>query len=1030
MVYSEKKWSGAKSVVSFVLALMMFVSMAVVPVHAADLPEIDFKNVTGDGENIISLSCKRDFEAILITESKVSPENVKWFLTREKGMQDEEIFPNQYLGAKLEDWKMWDSQNPYFTEIKTEEYNDSGKNGLKLSFSTEYFFGSDRVDSPRKNRNVILDYTGEYILSCKDLSGNILGQTYVRVNPYDDYRTNSEIGEDMLKAKAKAATLQGVYMDVLSMGTSTQGYDMPYAVISNSSESIKAFKEQNKLAQENPEALIQKIKEGADYKIPVMYSNIHADENPGADAPMNFIWDIINSFENDGKITYNVLNGFNTEGEKQLKLEMEQLGIHWSELIKDYASGIGFIKDGNKASGKIDLEKFYNVESYTLDVKELLDNIIFIVVPEENADGRTNNVRQNGNGFDLNRDNLFQTQAETQNMTKLIAEWNPTTFIELHGFISDFQVEPCSPPHEPNFEYDLFAENGIKSGEAFGIGAIANNSEFNSYVMPLRDYLVSDEDGSPLWKEPWDDMSTNYTPQYSMLHGTVAFTIEVPKSNQEATKALEYGLINHGAYLMKNKEKFYINQLTGWYRGTKNIDEPAIRDWYVDVKDNIGAEADIFRPKYEGNNNFFPECYIIPLDAKNQSNIEAAYEMQEFLLNNGVKVHKLNKGITFKGKTYPKGSMVVSMYQAKRNVANGAMYDGILITGWPDLYSEPITAFGDMRGFDYAAVDTKDLVKESMLIEVKEPQKAETIFKGKKNKEVIIDNNSVSAIAMVNQLLSDGIKVGMVTDGDYKGDFVVSYNKFAKYKDKFIVKATGVDSVLNARVINKPLVYVPGYSGGYSVNSEGKEYGVLNYPNYGNTNYNFDIYAYGEQMGFTLTDKVKDADVIAGNRALNDDEIKAVKEGKAYLAAGASTLEKLKTDVLGQYGFDYVSTGTNQDALYKVTFDSDSIITASNVKNKDDIVYSYGGAYISSVPENAQVLITATKDIPLEGFMIQENLESFLGSIQAFSYNENSMDVTVFAGSLTNKAHQQDEYQFAANTIFSKVLGEDYNSIK
>ena len=351
-------------------------------------------------------------------------------------------------------------------------------------------------------------------------------------------------------------------------------------------------------------------------------------------------------------------------------------------------------------------------------------------------------------------------------------------------------------------------------------------------------------------------------------------------------------------------------------------------------------------------------------------------------------------------------------------------------SGWPDLYSEPITAFGDMRGFDYAAVDTKDLVKESMLIEVKEPQKAETIFKGKKNKEVIIDNNSVSAIAMVNQLLSDGIKVGMVTDGDYKGDFVVSYNKFAKYKDKFIVKATGVDSVLNARVINKPLVYVPGYSGEYSVNSEGKEYGVLNYPNYGNTNYNFDIYAYGEQMGFTLTDKVKDADVIAGNRALNDDEIKAVKEGKAYLAAGASTLEKLRTAVSGQYGFAYVSTGTNQDALYKVTFDSDSIITASNVKNKDDIVYSYGGAYISSVPENAQVLITATKDIPLEGFMIQENLESFLGSIQAFSYNENSMDVTVFAGSLTNKAHQQDEYQFAANTIFSKVLGEDYNSIK
>ncbi len=1028
MVYSKKKWSASKSVISFVMALMMLLSMAVVPVDAANLPEIDFKNVTGEGKDVISLSSKRNFEAVLITENKLSPESVEWSLTREKGMQDEKIFPHQYLGGKLEDWKIWDSQSPYFTAIKTEEYTDNGKNGLKLSFSTEYFFGSDRVDSPRNNRNAILDYTGEYILSCRDLSGNVLGQASVRVNPYDDYRTNGEIEEDLIKAKEKADTVQGIYMDVLSMGTSTQGHNMPYAVISDSSESIKAFKEQNKLAQENPEALIQKIKEGFDYKIPVMYSNIHPDENPGADAPMNFIWDIINSFENGGMITYNVLNGFKPEGEKQLELEMKQAGMHWSELIKDYATGIGFIKDGNEASGKVDLNKFYNVESYTLDVNELLDNIIFIVVPEENTDGRTNNVRQNGNGFDLNRDNLFQTQAETQNMTKLIAEWNPTTLIELHGFISGFQVEPCSPPHEPNFEYDLFAEDGIKSGEAFGIGAVANNSEFNSYVMPLRDYLVSDEAGNPLWKEPWDDMSTNYTPQYSMLHGTVAFTIEVPKSNQQATKALEYGLLNHGAYLMKNKEKFYINQLTGWSRGLKNIDEPAIRDWYVDVNDNIGAEADIFRPKYKGNNNFFPECYIIPLDGKNQSNIEAAYDMQEFLLNNGVKVHKLNTAVTFNGKTYPKGSMVVSMYQAKRNVANGALYDGILITGWPDLYSEPITAFGDMRGFDYAAVDKKGLVKESMLDEIKEPQKAKTVFTGKKNKEVIVDNNSVSAIALINQLLSDGIKVGFITEGDYKGDFVVAYSNFKEYQDKFIVKATGVDSVSGARIINKPSVYVPGYSGQYSVNSEGKEYGVLNYPNYGNTNYNFDVYAYGKQMGFSLTDNVKEANIIAGNRALNDEEVKAVKEGKSYLAAGVGSLEKLKTDVLGQYGFDYVSTGTNQDALYKVTFDTDSIITAGNVKNKDNIVYSYGGAYISGVPENAQILMTATKDTPLEGFMIQENLEKFLGGIQAFSYNENGIDVTVFAGSLTNKAHQQDEYQFAANTIFSKVLGEDYNS--
>lgn len=1015
----------SKIYLPWLLSLLMVLSL--ISPSFAETNSMSFQNVSAVGNNVISLTQEKDFEATILTDSKVYPKDVTWTLARSKGAMDTKIFPYQYLGGDLNNWKQWGKEDPLFTNIQTKAIEENGKPGLQLNFSTELFFGVNRTDSPRGNRNVVLDYTGDYILQAKSLDGKILGSTTVRVNSYDDYRTNAEFTKELQAAKEKSKTIDGLYMDVLSMGTSTQGYNVPYTVISDSKASIDNYLSQTSSALANPKAMIEKVKSGADYKVPVMFTNIHPDETNGADAPMNFIWDIVNSFDNGGKVTYNIITGFTPAGEAQLKKEIADAGIHWSELIKDHVTGLGFIKNGNEKSGPVDLEKFYTVESYTLDVKELLDNIILIVVPTQNADGRTNNVRQNGNGFDINRDALFQTQIETQNMSKVIAKWNPVTLAELHGYVGGYQVEPCSPPHEPNFEYDLFAENGLKSGEAFGIGAIANNTEFNSYVMPLRDYLISDSQGNPYWAEPWDDMSTNYTPQYSMLHGTVAFTIEVPVSNQEATKSLEYGLLHHTAYVMENKESFYINQLTGWNRGVNNIDVDSISPWYVDVNDNLGAEADVFRPKYAGNNNFFPEAYIIPLDGENQGNPQAAYAMQKQLLDNGVKVHSLNKELTIDGISYKKGSMVVSMYQSKRNVANGALYDGVVINNWPDLYSEPITAFGKMRGFDMTAIDKKGAIPNSALTEIKQAQSAKSIFTGTTDAQVIIDNNSLAAIAMVNKMIDKGLQVGFITEeGAYKSDFVVSYADYVNYSSDYIVKATGVTEAPTAQVIQKSTLYIPGYAGAYSVDANGNKYGVNNYPNYSNTNYNFDLYAYGEQMGFHLTQDPAQASMIVGNRAIDDAALAQVKTGKPYLAAGSATLEKVKTELLGKYGFNFEATGGIQDSLFFAELNQNSLITASNVKNEDNLIYAYGGAYISAVPTGGQVLVQATKDTPLEGFMMAENLAKFLGQVQAIEYKGHNLNVTVFAGSLTNKAHQQDEYQLAANTIFSNHLGAAY----
>ncbi|WP_181950060.1 M14 family metallopeptidase [Erysipelothrix piscisicarius] len=48
------------------------------------------------------------------------------------------------------------------------------------------------------------------------------------------------------------------------------------------------------------------------------------------------------------------------------------------------------------------------MEQVDLNIKTMLEDVFFIVVPAENADAAATNVRTNGNGFDLNRDNTYK----------------------------------------------------------------------------------------------------------------------------------------------------------------------------------------------------------------------------------------------------------------------------------------------------------------------------------------------------------------------------------------------------------------------------------------------------------------------------------------------------------------------------------------------------------------------------------------------------------------------------------------------
>lgn len=121
-----------------------------------------------------------------------------------------------------------------------------------------------------------------------------------------------------------------------------------------------------------------------------MYSNIHSNEVSASDGILEFTWMLLNAAASDsGDIDYDKLTGFTAEGEKKLKEQMGPKGAEGSvavpDLVKDTATYLGYIHAGEDSpeSGKVDLEKYYNVEEETVNIGDLLDDVFYIIVPEE-----------------------------------------------------------------------------------------------------------------------------------------------------------------------------------------------------------------------------------------------------------------------------------------------------------------------------------------------------------------------------------------------------------------------------------------------------------------------------------------------------------------------------------------------------------------------------------------------------------------------------------------------------------------------
>ncbi|HZJ48222.1 MAG TPA: M14 family zinc carboxypeptidase [Acidimicrobiia bacterium] len=98
-------------------------------------------------------------------------------------------------------------------------------------------------------------------------------------------------------------------------------------------------------------------------------------------------------------------------------------------IVWDSANVHGGEKSGLDAS----LQVLYDLASRTdCEVTGINDNVVTVIQPSQNPDGRDNSRRQNNYGFDMNRDWFARTQAETDLKIDVIDQYPPQVFMDVH----------------------------------------------------------------------------------------------------------------------------------------------------------------------------------------------------------------------------------------------------------------------------------------------------------------------------------------------------------------------------------------------------------------------------------------------------------------------------------------------------------------------------------------------------------------------------------------------------------------------
>ncbi|HEU6444869.1 MAG TPA: M14 family zinc carboxypeptidase [Gaiellaceae bacterium] len=441
------------------------------------------------------------------------------------------------------------------------------------------------------------------------------------------------------------------------------------------------------------------------------------------------------------------------------------------------------------------------------EVDKILDQAILIFNPIQNPDGRIAGARANGNGFDLNRDFLTQSQPETHSSVAVMQEWLPPEMLDLHGYVTPTLIEATTKPHNPGIEYDMWLkwnQSRIDANEA------AMNAQDFLVTRPINDWcadgsipsgtpLVCDDGTTnygPRWAESWDDWGPFYSPMYSQLVGLNGSTVEM--CNQTAPSADDPTRTRCGP-LVSDNEKIgrrgsrlaqYItvwssllfdttnrvelmdDQLEIYRRGVNDAPRPTTAD-LAPITPGDPTDPDI-PPGFDNEENNwmvdYPKAYVIPLGEGQRSDPEAR-RLVQWLLDNGIEVHRMKKDDHDDDDDRGRGSRhgtkdgyVVWMDQAHRGLAYTALDVGLDISADISILYAPPGAWshGALWGADVEAIPDGAFFKPKTkrVHKVKHPSGD---VEGRRAAAYALAIGSPTAVRTVNGLLDDGVSAELAT---------------------------------------------------------------------------------------------------------------------------------------------------------------------------------------------------------------------------------------------------------------------------